>query len=307
MKKDEATKVGRATGWREEWSGRSRAAKVFTEVQVKNVASLLLAQAAAISVRSRFGNGRSALLSVRKELRTPNVRPDPGLVIPALRALHCNFNHNTSITMSEQSLEQLLADTLSLLEWRLRRLEFVLDGSVDRNLESDQQPRSPASPPVLSRVQKLEQSMQQLATKSEVARELFKWRMLYLHCSQIRCRLTRDQIPYFPICSFQSRSTTNLPSQIQHKSSQWSSLKHQRTLRSLRSSDTSMICPFQPQTPLPSWSRSNHAWPSCNNDNARKPWKYQAYAGGAACCCSNGTSCSSWAKAAAGLIGTRDS
>lgn len=74
--------------------------------------------------------------------------------------------------MSQDSMVELLDDTLDLLEWRLRRLEFVLDGSVNRS----DQPASSTSPPILARVQKLEQAFQQLSTKSEVARELIKWR-----------------------------------------------------------------------------------------------------------------------------------
>jgi hypothetical protein len=64
--------------------------------------------------------------------------------------------------------EELLVHTLGLLEWRLKRLEFVLNGGSAKS-ES-------ASANVLTRIHKLEQSLNQLAGKSDTVSELLKLR-----------------------------------------------------------------------------------------------------------------------------------
>ena len=77
-------------------------------------------------------------------------------------------------------VQDVLADTLALLEWRLRRLEFVLNGGVH-----DEQPANrdtahtlTGADTVLARVRKLEQALQQLSLKSGVVSDLLTLRML---------------------------------------------------------------------------------------------------------------------------------
>jgi hypothetical protein len=69
--------------------------------------------------------------------------------------------------------EELLVHTLSLLDWRLKRLEFVLNGNLPRDTKVEEEN---ASATVTSRLQKLEQSLTQLAGKSDTVFELLKLR-----------------------------------------------------------------------------------------------------------------------------------
>jgi hypothetical protein len=75
--------------------------------------------------------------------------------------------------------EELLVHTLSLLEWRLKRLEFVLNGGFtpDTNTAGESTRTT-----VTSRLQKLEQSLSQLAEKSDTVHELLKLRKCALSC-----------------------------------------------------------------------------------------------------------------------------
>ena len=73
-------------------------------------------------------------------------------------------------------IQELLVDTLSLLEWRLRRLEFVLNGTLETDQTSKKDQVQPSTP-VITRVRKLEHSLQQLSLKSNVAADLLKLRM----------------------------------------------------------------------------------------------------------------------------------
>ena len=75
--------------------------------------------------------------------------------------------------MAGDGLGELLSESLDLLEWRLRRLEFVLGSRSDDGSSTN---NAAASPSVLSRLQSLEQSLQQLTLRSEVASELVKLR-----------------------------------------------------------------------------------------------------------------------------------
>jgi hypothetical protein len=78
---------------------------------------------------------------------------------------------------SSVEVQELLIDTLNLLEWRLRRLEFVHNGTVN-NAQAPKQEQAPSSAStVIARVKKLEHSLQQIALKSEVVSELIKLRM----------------------------------------------------------------------------------------------------------------------------------
>jgi hypothetical protein len=80
---------------------------------------------------------------------------------------------------SAAEVQELLADTLTLLEWRLRRLEFVLNGdaSNERAANYTNHP-SGSTHTVLARIRKLEQSLQQIMLKSGVASDLITLRML---------------------------------------------------------------------------------------------------------------------------------
>ncbi|KAF2430825.1 hypothetical protein EJ08DRAFT_611820, partial [Tothia fuscella] len=69
--------------------------------------------------------------------------------------------------------EELLVHTLSLLEWRLKRIEFVLNGGTPLS-------ETPAVN-VSTRLHKLEQSLQQLASKSDTVSELLKLQAHHPH------------------------------------------------------------------------------------------------------------------------------
>jgi hypothetical protein len=89
------------------------------------------------------------------------------------------YKNQTYINTMDLPPEELLIHTLSLLEWRLKRLEFVLNGS------SIQQESESAN--VLTRLHKLEQSLNQLAGKSDTVSELLKLRRLALLEQAIFC------------------------------------------------------------------------------------------------------------------------
>ena len=76
-------------------------------------------------------------------------------------------------------MQELLTETLALLEWRLRRLEFVLNGDASTEKPAnDTTNLSGSAHTVLARVRKLEQSLQQIILKSGVASDLLALRML---------------------------------------------------------------------------------------------------------------------------------
>lgn len=75
--------------------------------------------------------------------------------------------------MATPSLDGVTLQTLNLLEWRLKRLEFVLNGS---DATVDESNNASGTVAVAPRMQKLEQSLRQLANKSDVASDLLKLR-----------------------------------------------------------------------------------------------------------------------------------
>jgi len=91
-------------------------------------------------------------------------------------------SHNFVTMATPAEIQELLVDTLSLLEWRLRRLEFVLNGTVETDQHSNKD-HSQTSTAVITRVRKLEHSLQQLSLKSNVAADLLKLR------TTVRCRI----------------------------------------------------------------------------------------------------------------------
>ncbi|TID23568.1 nuclear distribution protein RO10 [Venturia nashicola] len=62
--------------------------------------------------------------------------------------------------------EELLVHTLGLLEWRLNRLEFLLDGGVSQTKDISKEGT------VLSRIRKMEHALQQLSLKSDTVKIL---------------------------------------------------------------------------------------------------------------------------------------
>jgi len=81
---------------------------------------------------------------------------------------------------SPAEVQELLTDTIALLEWRLRRLEFVLNGDTSKEQAENDTTQSPANVnTVLARLRKLEQSLQQISLKSGVVSDLLTLRMLF--------------------------------------------------------------------------------------------------------------------------------
>lgn len=66
-------------------------------------------------------------------------------------------------------LNEVLLQTLDMLEWRLRRIEFVLNGNVPPE-------RQQAHAPVASRLQKLESRLSSLAGSSRTISEILQLR-----------------------------------------------------------------------------------------------------------------------------------
>lgn len=84
------------------------------------------------------------------------------------RGTHLIFRSTMDNTLPP---EELLVHTLALLEWRLNRLEFLLDGGVSqtKNIGKDGN--------VLSRIQKMEHALQQLSSKSDTIKILLNLRV----------------------------------------------------------------------------------------------------------------------------------
>lgn len=74
-------------------------------------------------------------------------------------------------------VQELLINTLNLLEWRLRRMEFALNGTVNNAQTPKQEQALSSASTIIARVRKLEHSLQQIALKSDVVSDLIKLRM----------------------------------------------------------------------------------------------------------------------------------
>lgn len=85
------------------------------------------------------------------------------------------LNHTsvTSYTMDFTAIEDIALRTLLLLEWRLKRLEFLLTGN-DTALHSVSTDH--ASLPVTKRLHRLEQSLQKLSSQSSTVSALLNLR-----------------------------------------------------------------------------------------------------------------------------------
>lgn len=68
-----------------------------------------------------------------------------------------------------EDLDEILLQTLDMLEWRLRRIEFVLGGNVAA--ESQQ-----TDAPVASRIQKLESRLSSVAGNSRAINDILQLR-----------------------------------------------------------------------------------------------------------------------------------
>jgi hypothetical protein len=66
--------------------------------------------------------------------------------------------------------EELLVHTLGLLEWRLKRIEFLLNGGVSKMRDVSKEAN------VLSRIEKIERALQQLSSKSDTVKILLNLR-----------------------------------------------------------------------------------------------------------------------------------
>jgi hypothetical protein len=66
--------------------------------------------------------------------------------------------------------EELLVHTLGLLESRLKRLEFLLNGGISEMGDTENEPN------ILSRIQKMEHALQQLSSKSDTVKILLNLR-----------------------------------------------------------------------------------------------------------------------------------
>ena len=157
-----------------------------------------------------------------------------------------------SLKMSQDALHALHMDTLSLLEWRLRRLEFMLSGDMDNPHSRGNKSLQQSS--VQSRIEGLEKALHQLTLKSEVARELVHLRKDRMVEAPAICLLTSAQNPGSQIYSRRSKPETSRPNQILPRDNQSLSLKHPRILKLLLSFDIFRICPSRPPRPLASSS-----------------------------------------------------
>jgi hypothetical protein len=88
------------------------------------------------------------------------------------QAKHLQTNKRTA-AMDSTDIEDIALRTLLLLEWRLKRLEFLLTGN-DTPIQTDS--TDYASIPVTKRLHKLEQSLQRLSSQSSTASALLNLR-----------------------------------------------------------------------------------------------------------------------------------
>lgn len=74
--------------------------------------------------------------------------------------------------MAAPNLNELVLDTLNLLDWRLKRLEFILNGTKQMSPED-----ASNQTPVTRRIQKLEQGLSRLCSKNETVSQILQLRM----------------------------------------------------------------------------------------------------------------------------------
>lgn len=97
---------------------------------------------------------------------------------------------SSSTSSSNNNIESLILDTLTLLTFRLQRLELLINGTVpgeedaSTTIRSDQNAIDGGQSAILPRVQNLEQALHRLAGREETVADLWKLRMCLLgYCS----------------------------------------------------------------------------------------------------------------------------
>jgi hypothetical protein len=81
--------------------------------------------------------------------------------------------------MESPNIEDIALRTLILLEWRLKRLEFLVTGDDHPHTENDAKDSTSddtSSMPITARLQRLESSLQKLSSKSETISTLLRLR-----------------------------------------------------------------------------------------------------------------------------------
>jgi hypothetical protein len=103
------------------------------------------------------------------------------------------YSHDIpSITMDSPNLNELVLHTLDLLTWRLKRLEFLLNGGDTTNETPED---ASENAPVIPRLHKLQQSLHKLASKNATVHELLRLRTSPAHPVTPLLTPTRLQTP----------------------------------------------------------------------------------------------------------------
>lgn len=90
----------------------------------------------------------------------------------------------------EEGCDVVVLQTLRLLEERMRRLEFVLDGDI----KDEQQQQQQTQDPVVKRLQKLEESLLKLTSGSSVIADVMLVRSYHLMQAVLHQQLTSNRI-----------------------------------------------------------------------------------------------------------------
>jgi len=119
--------------------------------------------------------------------------------------------YQLQIEMETRNLEEIASRTLQLLEWRLKRLEFLLTGKDTPNDDESSKSTDHASITVTKRIHKLEQSLHRLASKSDTVSALIKLRTCSYSVDMLTTNRAQSynlpissiktpQIPLYPTC-----------------------------------------------------------------------------------------------------------
>jgi hypothetical protein len=101
-------------------------------------------------------------------------------IIPAHTSTDTQILKRCVVVMAAPNLNELLLNTLNLLDWRLKRLEFILNGTNPLSQEEVS-----SQPPILRRIQKLEHSLQKLSSKNDTVANILRLRMWFSPLSNI--------------------------------------------------------------------------------------------------------------------------
>lgn len=110
---------------------------------------------------------------------------------------------DTNTLAMDGDLDELLLQTLQLLEWRLQRLEFVLHGNTE-------QAGTDGEATVTSRIEKLERSLQRLSSESRVVSDVLQLCMSRCHSRSVPAtdRAMRRCSPSRPLQTLPSPRST---------------------------------------------------------------------------------------------------